>query len=263
MAVELYQVDAFASEPFKGNPAAVCLLPEAGDEFWMQQVAAEMNLSETAFLHAVKGGWSLRWFTPALEVDLCGHGTLAAAHVLFEMGLVSTGRSAAFETKSGLLTAHQEAEDIRLDFPARPAETCAIPGGLGAALGAKACWCGQTEDMLLVELSDARSVREVVPDFGVLAELPHRATCVTAASDVAEFDFVSRFFAPQEGILEDPVTGSAHCSLGPYWAAKLGRDELTGFQASRRGGVVRVRLAGDRVDLLGHAVTVMRGELVV
>jgi len=264
MSLSLYQVDAFTDRAFAGNPAAVCLLPQPRDERWMQAVAREMNLSETAFLHpeGEDGAWRLRWFTPAVEVELCGHATLASAHVLWEAGKLPGDRPARFHTLSGLLTAERRGEWIELDFPARPAEPAPAPPGLAEALGAEPLWVGKSRYDYLLELASEAAVRSLDPDHRRLGTLPVRGVIVTARAEQAPFDFVSRFFAPGAGVDEDPVTGSAHCTLGPYWAARLGKPELLAFQASARGGVVRVRVEGERVKLGGQAVTVLRGELV-
>jgi PhzF family phenazine biosynthesis protein len=256
--MRLFQVDAFTSEPFAGNPAAVCLLDGPRDDTWMQSVAAEMNLAETAFLERRQDGFSLRWFTPTTEVDLCGHGTLAAAHVLWEVG--ETSARLQFTTRSGLLTAERAEGSIRLDFPAEPASAIEVPLGLEEALGTVAKWVGQNRFDYLVEVADDATVRSLDPDVHALRRFPVRGIMVTAAGQ-DDCDFVSRFFAPNTGIDEDPVTGSAHCCLGPYWAARLDRPDLVGYQASARGGYVGVHLAGDRVVLSGSAVTVLRGEL--
>jgi PhzF family phenazine biosynthesis protein len=258
--MKLFQIDAFASEPFRGNPAAVCMLDRERDGRWMQAVAAEMNLSETAFLLPNGDEWCLRWFTPSVEVALCGHATLASAHALFEQQLV--GNVARFQTKSGLLTAERRGDLIELDFPATPEERAAAPEGLLESLGiANAVYIGRNQFDYLVEVESEDVVRAVDPDHLQLRRIPVRGVIVTSRTTTHGADFVSRFFAPGSGVDEDPVTGSAHCCLTPYWAAKLGRNEMTGFQASKRGGFVRVRLAGDRVKLGGHAVTVFRGEL--
>lgn len=263
MPYPLYQVDAFTRQPFHGNPAAVCLLTEPRDETWMMQVAAEMNLSETAFLHTEDDGWRLRWFTPKTEVSLCGHATLASAHVLFESGALPAGRTARFYTKSGLLTADQRGGWIALNFPARPLEAEAAPEGLLDALGQPPVTSVLRHKAIYVlELADAAAVRAVQPDFARLSALPLRALIVTARSDAPEYDFVSRYFGPWIGINEDPVTGSAHCALAPYWAAKLNKQSLTAYQASARGGVLRVQPLGERVEILGQAVTVLRATLV-
>jgi predicted PhzF superfamily epimerase YddE/YHI9 len=267
MTRPLYQVDAFTAEPFAGNPAAVCLLEEDADPGWMQRVAAEMNLSETAFLRpgAEAGRYGLRWFTPAVEVELCGHATLASAHVLFTEGLAEAGRELRFDTASGSLAARRDADGaIWLDFPATPATPVDPPAGLVEALGGGAArWVGRGRFDYLVELADEQAVRDLAPDVRRLEGLGPRGVIVTAAGDgPGGHDFVSRYFAPAAGIDEDPVTGSAHCTLGPFWAERLGRTELTGFQASARGGLVQVRPQGDRVLLGGQAVTVLRGQLV-
>jgi PhzF family phenazine biosynthesis protein len=261
MAQPIYVVDAFADRPFGGNPAAVCPLDRPADDGWMQHVAVEMNLSETAFLVPEAGGYRLRWFTPAVEVGLCGHATLASAHVLWETGRLPTPATARFHTRSGLLTAKRDGELIVLDFPAVPVERCDPPAGLEEALGTTPVGVGRNRMDVLVELQSESAVRGLRPDFGGLAAVPARGVIVTAASDDPEFDFVSRFFAPASGVPEDPVTGSAHCALGPFWAARFGRTDLVGRQVSKRGGRVRVVVRGDRVELGGRAVTVLRGEL--
>lgn len=263
MTVPLFQVDAFAHKPFAGNPAAVCLLDGPVADAWMQSVALEMNLSERPHSSSPQAdGYGLRWCPPAVEVDLCGHATLASAHVLWETGRLAADAEARFHTRSGLLTARKVGEWIELNFPATPPTESPLPDGLESALGATARFVGKSRFDYLVEVESARIVREMQPDHAALRHLPVRGVMVTAADD-GGYDFVSRFFAPGSGIDEDPVTGSAHCCLAPYWAAKLGKREMTAFQASRRGGVVRVRLGEDRVYLQGQAVTVLRGELAV
>jgi PhzF family phenazine biosynthesis protein len=261
MRVPLIHVDAFTDTRFSGNPAAVCLLEAPRDDAWLQAVGAEMNLPETAFVQPLDDDFGLRWFTPTLEVDLCGHATLAAAHVLWELGRLAPDAVARFWTKSGLLTATPRDSWIELDFPAEPAAVAEAPAALVAALGVAPTWAGRNRLDWLVELESAAAVRALAPDLAQLATVPARGVIVTAPSDDPRADFVSRFFAPRAGIPEDPVTGSAHCALGPYWAARLGRSDLTGRQLSARGGVVRVRPAGDRAILAGQAVTVVRGEL--
>lgn len=261
MGQRIVQVDAFTSTPYRGNPAAVCILDGAASERWMQDIAREMNLSETAFLYPIEEGYALRWFTPAVEVDLCGHATLASAHVLWEEGHLMPGTDAVFETNSGRLTARLSGDWIELDFPATPAVEVASPPGLEAALGIEALWTGRSEFDFLVEVDSEETVRELRPDLTLLGELHCRGVMVTSRALSEEFDFVSRFFAPAVGIDEDPVTGSAHCALGPYWAQQLGKTELNAAQVSARGGVLRVRIEGERVILGGQAVTVLRGEL--
>jgi PhzF family phenazine biosynthesis protein len=260
--VPIVQVDAFTDRPFAGNPAAVCVLPAAREERWMQDVAKEMNLSETAFLHPENSGYRLRWFTPAAEVALCGHATLASAHVLWQDGHLRGDATAQFHTKSGTLSARRLDSWIELDFPATPAQPAPAPAGLLEALGVRPRTVARTRFDYLLELDDEAQVRAVQPDYGALARVEARGIMVTSRASAPGYDFVSRFFAPQVGVNEDPVTGSAHCALAPFWAQRLGRVELVGYQASARGGTVRVRLAADRVLLGGQAVTVLRGELV-
>ena len=260
--MKIVQVDAFTAEPFGGNPAAVCLLPAPADTAWMQRVAREMNLSETAFLvQRGDGAFDLRWFTPAIEVDLCGHATLASAHVLWEEEILARHAEAVFHTRSGRLSAVRCNGWIEMDFPAEPAEPAAAPEPLAAALGAKPAWVGRNRFDWLVEVDTEATVRGLAPDFRRLAAIDARGIIVTARAGSADFDFVSRYFAPSAGIDEDPVTGSAHCCLGPYWGRRLGRDTLAAWQASARGGLVRVAVRGARVALCGQAVTVLRGEL--
>ena len=263
MSLRIVQVDAFASRPFSGNPAAVCVLPAPQDERWMQDVAREMNLAETAFLLPENEGYRLRWFTPTVEVALCGHATLASAHVLWEEGRLPAGRQARFHTQSGLLTADRRGEWIELDFPATPPASAPAPPGLATALGEGVTprWVGRSKFDYLVELDSEDAVRSLKPDLAALERVDARGIIVTSRATTPGFDFVSRFFAPRSGVPEDPVTGSAHCALTPFWSERLDRTEMTAYQASPRGGVIRVRLAGDRVTLAGQAVTVLRGEL--
>lgn len=262
MGLHIVQVDAFTSRAFAGNPAAVCVLPAPGDERWMQDVAREMNLSETAFLHRDNEGYRLRWFTPAVEVALCGHATLASAHVLWEEHHLPAGRRARFHTKSGLLTAERRDDWIDLDFPATRASPAPPPAGLIEALGLSPGWVGRNQVDYLVEADSEDTVRSLKPDLGALEKVEARGIIVTSRATTPGYDFVSRFFAPRAGVAEDPVTGSAHCALAPFWSERLHKAEMTAYQASPRGGVIRVRLAGDRVVLGGQAVTVLRGELV-
>jgi predicted PhzF superfamily epimerase YddE/YHI9 len=261
MALPLIHVDAFTDTPFAGNPAAVCLLDRPREASWMQALASELNLPETAFVLADTDGFGLRWFTPTIEVDLCGHATLAAAHALWHEGRLAFDTTARFHTRSGLLTAARAGGWIELDFPAEPAAAAEPPAALLGALGTAATWTGRNRFDWLVEVDSAATVRALAPDLARLASVPTRGVIVTAPADDARFDFVSRFFAPRAGIPEDPVTGSAHCCLGPFWATRLGKTALTGHQASPRGGTVRVQVAGDRALLGGMAVTVFRGEL--
>ena len=264
MAQTIYQVDAFTDRPFAGNPAGVCILSEPAEETWMQNVAREMNLSETAFLHPrpLGKGYVLRWFTPAAEVDLCGHATLATAHILWETGHLQAGQQAQFHTRSGLLTASKKGDWIEMDFPAKPEQSATSPRDLQKALGVKIKYTGRNQFDYLVEVESEKIVREMKPDITLLKTLPVRGVMVTSRADSSDYDFVSRFFAPAVGVNEDPVTGSAHCCLGPFWSKKnQGQKEFLAFQASPRGGVVRVKVAGERVILGGQAVTVMRAEL--
>jgi predicted PhzF superfamily epimerase YddE/YHI9 len=263
MSLRITQVDAFTDRPFAGNPAAVCILSTGADPGWMQNVAREMNLAETAFLVRQRDGYDLRWFTPEVEVDLCGHATLASAHVLWEEGHIAPGAQARFHTKSGLLTADRSGAWIELDFPATPAAAAPPPAGLLEALRiATPAFVGRSRFDYLVEVADEATVRALAPDLGALANVQARGVIVTSRADGGKgYDFVSRFFAPQSGVPEDPVTGSAHCALAPYWSAKLGKKQLVAYQASPRGGMLRLRLDGDRVKLGGQAVTVLRGEL--
>ena len=262
MPIRIVQVDAFTNRRFAGNPAAVCVLREAPADQWMRDVAREMNLSETAFLVPEDGAFRLRWFTPAVEVDLCGHATVASAHVLWEDGHLSAGCQARFHTRSGLLLADRRGEWIELDFPAKPATPADPPPGLLPALGVEAKMVTRNQFDYLVEVDSEEAVRRAAPDFTALRKLEARGIIVTARASTAGFDFVSRFFAPAVGVDEDPVTGSAHCALGPYWGERLGKTEMLAYQASARGGVVRVSLKGERVILGGQAVTVMRGDLI-
>jgi PhzF family phenazine biosynthesis protein len=255
----IVQVDAFTNRPFTGNPAAVCVLPSPREESWMRDVAREMNLSETAFLVPNGDGFDLRWFTPSVEVALCGHATLASAHVLWQDGHLSPGRVARFHTKSGLLTAVQKAGWIEMDFPATGSAPAEAPDQLTAALGLTPVYVGKNKFDYLVEADSEATLRRLDPDHSTLRKLRVRGIIVTARG--SDYDFVSRFFAPGSGIDEDPVTGSAHCALAPYWAKKLGKTAMRAFQASPRGGEVGVRVEGDRVILSGQAVTVLRGDL--
>lgn len=261
MAIPIYQVDAFTHRTFSGNPAAVCLLSAEAGEAWMQAVAKEMNLSETAFLVEKGDDYRLRWFTPTVEVDLCGHATLASAHVLWSERGLSPDRSIRFHTRSGVLTAIRTGDRIELDFPPDPPSAAEAPPGLLEALNVSARYVGRGRSDYIVEVDSEEQVCSLTPDFARLARVEARGVMVTARPSRPGYDFVSRFFGPRDGINEDPVTGSAHCCLGPYWAERLGKTEMVGYQASARGGVVRTRIVGDRVILAGKAVTVLRGVL--
>ena len=255
------QVDAFTNKAFTGNPAAVCILSAPAEDAWMQNVALEMNLAETAFLYPQQGAYQLRWFTPKVEVDLCGHATLASAHVLWQDGHLAEGQIAQFDTRSGRLTATRDGDWIPLDFPAKPAAAPEVPADLFESLGVTPRAVVRNAFDYLIEVENAQIVRALRPNYTRLSAVEMRGVIVTAPSDDPAYDFISRFFAPAAGVDEDPVTGSAHCALGPYWAARLGKTDLLGYQASARGGVIRVNVRGDRVLLGGQAVTVLRGEL--
>jgi len=261
MSIPIWQVDSFTSRPFRGNPAGVCVLENPRPDQWMQSVAAEMNLSETAFLLPEEDGFRLRWFTPATEVRLCGHATLASAHVLWQEDTVDPSATILFHTLSGPLSASRRNELIELDFPSRPPHEVAPPSGLVEALEVDAQWIGCDAEDFIVVVADERAVRGLAPDFRALRRVSARGVMVTAPADDQQTDFVSRFFAPACGIDEDPVTGSAHCCLTPFWAARLGKDRMIGHQISARGGAIHVQLAGNRVMLGGHAITTLRGEL--
>ncbi|NLI92597.1 MAG: PhzF family phenazine biosynthesis protein [Peptococcaceae bacterium] len=261
MAINIYQVDAFTDQIFSGNPAAVCILPGPVDPVWAQKMAMEMNLSETAFLCRDRDQYHLRWFTPAVEVDLCGHATLASAHILWEEKLASPEQDIFFSTRSGILKASQKNGWVELNFPSKPIQEAVPPPGLFEALGIEAALvCVHKSDYLL-EVDSPNIVRTLTPDFSKLRQLPVRGVIVTSKGQDEGFDFISRFFVPGSGIDEDPVTGSAHCCLGPYWKAKLNKDKFLAYQASKRGGMIRVEVEGDRVHLFGQAVTVFKGQL--
>ena len=261
MKIPIYQVDAFASAVFSGNPAAVCLLDAWLDDGVLQSIAAENNLSETAFLVSRGEMFELRWFTPAAEVALCGHATLAAAKVLFDLRGWKE-EAIRFRTRQrGVLTVAKRGEWFEMDFPALPARPVAPPAGLAAALGAEPRQVLESTDDWLAVLDDEATVRELKPDFAALKNFHCRCIVPTARGDAV--DFVSRAFAPRYGIPEDPVTGSAHCALAPYWAGVLGKDDLRAFQVSARGGEVRCRVAGDRVKLAGQAVVYLEGAICV
>lgn len=261
MSTLLHVIDAFTDKPFAGNPAAVCILDAPADEKWMQLVAREMNHAETAFLHPIDGGFSLRWFTPALEVKLCGHATLASAFALWEAGALLRDEMARFHTLSGWLTCKREGDWIAMDFPACPVLPCEPPAGLAEALGCSLTFCGSNGMDHLVEVADEKVLRSLTPNFSVLSPLTQRGVIVTCRSEMVGFDFISRFFAPAAGVNEDSVTGSAHCALGPYWQKKLAQSDFTAFQASERGGSVKLSVREGRIILRGQAVMMSRVEL--
>ena len=257
--MKIYQVDAFTDKPFKGNPAAVCILDSEPQVKWMLDVANEMNLAETAFLVPKNNGYSLRWFTPESEIDLCGHATLASAHILWEKGYLEKEEEAVFSTKSGLLTAKYNYGWIELNFPATPEEKADVPPELTEALAVNLVYTGKNIFDYIIEVESEDEVKNIKPDFTKLMKVQMRGVIVTAQS--SEYDFVSRFFAPEIGIFEDPVTGSSHCCLGPYWKKRLGKDTFLAYQASKRGGVLKVQVSRERVLISGKAVTVMEGVL--
>ncbi len=262
MPLPIVQVDAFTNVAFGGNPAAVCVLPSPKDSAWMQKVAMEMNLSETAFLEKQNDGYGLRWFTPSVEVDLCGHATLASAHVLWESNHLAQDAQARFYTRSGLLTAERKGDWIELNFPAKKETQTEAPEGLLESLGVSVKYVGKNQFDYLVEV-DEQDLLKMSPNHSRLRTIPVRGVIVTSRSSDPQYDFLSRFFAPGSGIDEDPVTGSAHSALTPYWAAQLGKTSMMARQASSRGGILRVTQAGDRVIIAGQAVTTLRGELLV
>lgn len=261
MGLPVWVVDSFAETPFTGNPAAVVLLDGPRDDAWRQSVASEFNLSETAFLEPARGGFLLRWFTPTVEVDLCGHATLAAAHALWESGRLVPASPARFETKSGPLSARRDGAWIILDLPARPVHPAAPPPGLLAALADTPLAFCENDGVYLLEMDSEETVRRAAPNLAAWSAATGKGLILTAASRRATCDFVSRCFFPSEGINEDPVTGSAHCALGPYWSDRLKKPVLTAFQASKRGGFILVRPKGDRVEVGGRAVTAWSGTL--
>ena len=265
MTQKIFQVDAFTAVPFKGNPAGVCILDKSKDEQWMQSVAREMNVAETSFLQREAEGmdaFGLRWFTPTVEVDLCGHATLASAHVLWQENEVNPDALISFNTRSGLLTATRAGEWIEMDFPAEaPEQVSTYPSELRDAFGIEPSYVGRNRLDFIIQVENERILRSLEPDMRLLRALGSRGVIVTCVPDGSKYDFVSRFFAPGAGIDEDPLTGSAHCCLAPFWKQRLGRDEMLGYQASQRGGEVRVRIADNRVMLGGQAVTMLSGEL--
>lgn len=262
--MKIYQVDAFTKKPFSGNPAGVCILAEKKDSVWMQNVASEMNLSETGFLQKREGEYNLRWFTPSEEVNLCGHATLASAHVLFEEKNQSPNGKIKFYTRSGVLKAQRRDSWIELDFPAKPEKKVEKPPSrLTESLEIEPNYIGRNDFDYIVEVENEKTVKNLKPDFDMLSELPVRGVILTSRAESEDYDFISRFFAPAVGVDEDPVTGSAHCCLAPFWAEKLEKEEVIGYQASSRGGKIKARIGRGRVFLLGQAVTVFEGELLV
>jgi PhzF family phenazine biosynthesis protein len=263
-SLPFFLVDAFTDRAFAGNPAVVCPLPAWRDASWLQVVAREMNQSETGFVVAREdGSFDLRWFTPKVEVDLCGHATLASAFALWQTGFATRGEPIRFSTRSGILTATPRGDEIELDFPLQPEQPAPAPAGLAEALGIEPVYVGRNQFDYLAEIASADVLRRLDPDFARLAAVECRGTIVTARSDDPRYDFLSRFYAPAAGIPEDPVTGSAHCCLADFWGKRLGKTSLVGYQASPRGGIVRVTVRGSRVLLGGRAVLIARGQLLV
>lgn len=261
MTIPIYHVDAFTDRPFAGNPAAVCLMPHWRADRWHQAVAREMNLSETAYLVRKPDGFDLRWFTPESEVDLCGHATLASAHVLWQQGLASQEAELCFSTRTGILKASRRSDDIELDFPLEPDEPVTPPADLLRALGVSASYVGKNRFDFIVEVDSEHTLRQIAPDFRLLKTVRCRGIIVTCRSPDRRYDFLSRAFFPSLGVDEDPVCGSAHCCLGPFWKQRLGKSEFVAYQASARGGIVQVRVTDKRAYLGGRAVIVARGEL--
>ena len=259
--IRYFVVDAFTNRPFQGNPAAIVPLEQWRDDSWLQAVAMEMNLSETAYLVPTPPGFDLRWFTPTTEVDLCGHATIAAAVVRAHQGQLADGAEVAFSTRSGILKAQRVGSQIQLDFPALPVTSCDPPAGLVEALGVPPRYVGRSAFDYLVEVESQNVLARLTPDYKQLGNVKCRGVIVTARSDDPQFDFASRFFAPAVGVDEDPVCGSAHCSLAPYWAEKLGKAKMVGYQASARSGVVSVEVRGERVMLGGEGVIFASGEI--
>jgi PhzF family phenazine biosynthesis protein len=260
--MKIFQVDSFTNSAFKGNPAGVCILTNEKSDEWMQKTAAEMNLSETAFLSKYMDGYNLRWFTPYTEVDLCGHATLASAHILWEYQYLEKDKTAKFFTKSGILTANLRADWIELNLPSEPEEYSETPFELGQALGVDIIYIGKNRHDYLIEVESEEVVKNMKPNFHAISHVNARGIIVTSISSNEDYDFVSRFFAPQIGINEDPVTGSAHCCLGPYWKKRLNKDEFTAYQISERGGILKVKVEDKRIILSGQAVTVLEGEII-
>ncbi len=261
--MQIFQVDAFTNKPFSGNPAAVCIMDEKKPDRWLQNFAAEMNLSETAFVEKVSDGFNLRWFTPKNEEELCGHATLASAHVLWESGILEAQNEARFHTKSGLLTAKKSGEWIYINLPVEPPEKAEAPKSLIDGLGVNPVYTGKNRLDYIVEIESEERLRELNPDMEKLEQVNTRGIIVTSKTSSSKYDFISRFFAPGLGISEDPVTGSAHCCLAPYWAKSMRKYKFMAYQASPRGGELKVNLTDDRVVLGGETITVIEGKVVV
>ena len=261
--MKIFHVDSFTSRPFGGNPAGVCILTHPKVDSWMLNIASEMNLPETSFIMRSAKGYNLRWFTPKTEVDLCGHGTLASAHIIWQEGLAREDEAIFFNTRSGNVTCRRQEHSIILDFPLLPEHQIDPPAGLARSLGISPVNAWASAWDIIVEAESEEAVKQITPDYNLMLDLPMRGVIVTSRADSQEFDFVSRFFAPKIGINEDPVTGSAHCCLASYWSKRLVKNDLVARQVSRRGGVVGMHIEGERVHLIGEAVTVMKGETVI
>jgi PhzF family phenazine biosynthesis protein len=259
----LFHVNAFSDQAFNGNPAAVCLLDSIKPDSWLQNVAAQMNLSETAFVTTIDNGYSLRWFTPLKEVDMCGHATLASAHVLWQQGIIDKKETIFFQTLSGMLSATLQDDQIELDFPRLALTPIDPPEQLIKLLGITPIFSAMFGEKHLFVIEDQQQLVQLNPDFSALASIAGRGISITCKSNDSQYDFVSRYFAPWVGINEDPANGSSHCALTPYWAGRLGKQELTAYQASKRGGELKLRLASERVKISGQAITVLKAELLV
>ncbi len=262
MSLKIFTVDAFTDRNFAGNPAAVCLLDENLDDELMKNIAAEMNLSETAFVKKENREYNLRWFTPKVEVELCGHATLASAHILWEEKLLPKDADAEFNTLSGQLIVKNIKDEYEMNFPASKVSGSEFNAELINALGVEPVSLAETEHNYIVELANDDAVFSVSPDFIALSKLKKFGTIITSKSSDERFDFISRYFVPAKGINEDPVTGSAHCALGPYWSQKTGKKSFSAYQASLRGGSMKIKLDGGRIFLTGKAVTFLKGEIV-
>lgn len=261
MVLPIFQVNAFTDKLFSGNPAGVCILSEPKNDKWLQNVARELNLAETAFIQKEGEGFRLRWFSPVVEIELCGHATLASAHILWERGYLKSKDPARFFTNSGLLTAKRKNDWIELDFPCEPAIKVTTPNFIAKALGVIPVYVGKNRFDYLVEVKSEKTLRELRPDFSLIKKIPVRGLIVTSVAKSGDYDFVSRFFAPAVGIDEDHVTGSAHCCLAPFWKERLNKNVFFAYQASPRGGFMHVSISGERVLLLGKAVTFLSGEI--
>lgn len=261
--MELSIINTFTEQAFKGNPAAVCFLSDEKESSWMQTVAKELNLPTTAFIWFINDEYHLRWFTPSVEIPICGHGTLASAYFLWEKRYVDKARSIPFHTKSGVIKAQLIDGWIQLQFPAIIEQNVVAPELLIKALGVEPVYVGKSRLDYLVEVESEEIVRNLKPNIDLIAQLPVRGVIVTSHSNANEFDFVSRFFSPAQGIIEDYVNGSSHCCLGPYWKNKLHKTDFTAYQASERGGIIKIKVLGDEIFLSGKSITIFEGKLTV